>query len=218
MQVFVMVVVGWLVSVCLHEFGHAVVAYIGGDEGVRRRGHLTNPLTYIQPVNSILMPMLYLAIGGLALPGAAVMVDERRIRSRIMRVLMSLAGPSMSALAGLAFAAPFVLGVWSPADPRPLVVAAGMLVQLQAMAVVLNLIPLPPLDGFQAVASLLFSHETKRSLMRGAAWAPTLLMIVMFYSRGAQQFVWDAAFRATTPIGLTPETFARAFDAFQFWR
>jgi len=217
MTVFIMVMVGWIVSVCLHEFGHALMAYMGGDEGVKRRGHLTNPLTYIQPVNSILLPILYLSLGGLALPGAAVMVDERRIRWRLMRVMMSLAGPIMSAVAGLVVAAPFYLGIWSPSDPRPLVIAAGMLVQLQAMAVVFNLLPIPPLDGFQAVSSLLFSYETKRSLMRLGNWAPAILVLVMFRSRGARKLIWGLAFTVTEPLGLTAGTFERAWDQFRFW-
>jgi Zn-dependent protease len=218
MTVFVVVVAGWLASVCLHEFGHALTAYMGGDAGVRRRGYLTNPLKYIHPVNSIIMPMIYLAVGGLGLPGAAVMIDERSLRSRFWRVMVSLAGPVMSALAGLVLAAPFILGRWSPTDPRPVVVAFGMLVQLQVMAVFFNLLPVPPLDGFQAVASLLFSYRTKRRLMRSSNWVFFILILVMFRSQGARRFVWESVFSVTQPLGLTPETFADAFRQFQFWR
>ncbi len=218
MGVFGIVVVGWLASVCLHEFGHALTAYIGGDASVRRRGYLTNPLKYIQPMNSIIMPMIYLAVGGLGLPGAAVMIDERSLRSRSWRVMVSLAGPAMSAVAGLVLAAPFILGRWSPTDPRPVVVAFGMLVQLQVMAVLFNLLPVPPLDGFQAIASFLFSQETKRRLMRSSNWVFFILILVMFRSHGARQFVWGSIFSVTRPLGLTPETFAAAFRQFQFWR
>ena len=218
MAVFVIVLVGWLASVCLHEFAHALTAYIGGDVGVRRRGYLTNPLKYIQPMNSIIMPIVYLAVGGLGLPGAAVMVDERSLRSRFWRVMVSLAGPIASAAAGLILALPFLLGRWSSTDPRPVVVAFGMLVQLQVMAVLFNLLPIPPLDGFQAIASFLFSYRTKRRLMQGSNWVFFVLVVVMFRYQGARHFVWRTVFSVTEPLSLTPETFAAAFRQFQFWR
>jgi Zn-dependent protease len=218
MTVFLVVFGGWLVSLCLHEFGHAITAYAGGDAEVRRRGYLTNPLTYIHPVNSIVLPMVYLAYGGLGLPGAAVMVSERSLRSRFWRVAVSLAGPFMSAFAGCILAVPFVFGVWSPLDPRPVVVAFGMLVQLQLMAVILNMLPVPPLDGFQALASLLLPYRMKRRIVRGSSWVLLVLVIVLFRYRAAQDFVWGTVFRVTGPLGLTPETFAHAFREFQFWR
>ena len=54
MEVFIVVTVLWVFSVCLHEFGHAWAAYCGGDRTVREKGYLTlNPLHYTNPVTSI---------------------------------------------------------------------------------------------------------------------------------------------------------------------
>ena len=53
---FIVVLVGWIFSLTLHEFSHALVAYYGGDYTVREKGYLTNPLKYIHPVTSILLP------------------------------------------------------------------------------------------------------------------------------------------------------------------
>jgi len=67
---FLVVIVGWVFSLCLHEFSHALVAYYGGDTSVREKGYLTfNPLKYTHPVYSILMPMIFLLLGGIGLPG-----------------------------------------------------------------------------------------------------------------------------------------------------
>ena len=45
---FIVVIVGWIFSLCLHEFSHAVVAYYGGDTSVKDKGYLTfNPLKYM---------------------------------------------------------------------------------------------------------------------------------------------------------------------------
>ena len=63
---FLVVIVGWIFSLCLHEFSHALVAYYGGDTSVRDKGYLTfNPLKYTHPVYSILLPMIFLLLGGI---------------------------------------------------------------------------------------------------------------------------------------------------------
>ena len=70
---FAIVLVGWVFSLCLHEFSHALVAYYGGDTTVREKGYLTfNPLKYTHPVYSIVLPLLFLVMGGIGLPGGAV--------------------------------------------------------------------------------------------------------------------------------------------------
>ncbi len=57
---------GWITSVCLHEFGHALAAHLGGDTEVARAGYLTlNPLRYSHPLLSIVLPVLFLVSGGL---------------------------------------------------------------------------------------------------------------------------------------------------------
>ena len=66
---FLVVLIGWIFSLTLHEFMHAFVAYQGGDWTVREKGYLTfNPLKYTHPVYSILLPLLFLFLGGLGLP------------------------------------------------------------------------------------------------------------------------------------------------------
>ncbi|MDZ4267534.1 MAG: hypothetical protein U1D00_17900, partial [Mycobacterium sp.] len=55
--VFVFVIFGWLVSLCLHEFGHAYTAWRFGDRDVAVRGYLTlNPLKYSHPLLSLGLP------------------------------------------------------------------------------------------------------------------------------------------------------------------
>jgi Zn-dependent protease len=99
MQVFLLVTAGWVFSVCLHEFGHAVVAYRGGDYTVKEKGYLTlNPLNYTHPVYSLLMPLVFLFLGGLGLPGGAVYIEDRLLRSKGWRSAVSLAGPAMNVL------------------------------------------------------------------------------------------------------------------------
>src|SRR5262245_13560596 len=99
MACFFIVVILWVFSVCLHEFGHALVALKGGDYTVRDKGYLTlNPLRYTHPVYSILMPLVFLAIGGIGLPGGAVFIERDLLRSRQWETLMSLGGVAMNIL------------------------------------------------------------------------------------------------------------------------
>ncbi len=78
---FFIVLIGWIFSLCLHEFSHAIVAYNGGDYTVREKGYLSfNPLKYTHPIFSIVMPIIFLLLGGIGLPGGAVYIETWRIR------------------------------------------------------------------------------------------------------------------------------------------
>ena len=155
---------GWVVSVCLHEFGHAVVAYFGGDTSVKDKGYLTlNPLKYTNPGLSFVMPLMFLLLGGIPLPGAAVYINSRKLRSRAWKSAVSAAGPLASFLCAVAIA--IVLATLQPdfapdfsdgtfnldgfASPKIWwAQALAFLLTLEIAAVLLNLMPIPGLDGY----------------------------------------------------------------------
>jgi Zn-dependent protease len=176
-SVFLIVFIGWIVSVCIHEFGHASVAYLGGDKSVKHKGYLSNPFKYIHPVNTVIMPLVFLVIGRIGLPGAAVRINEAALRSRAWRVAVSLAGPLMNVLQAVVLSAPFMLGWWSPEERGTLVVSVAVLAQLQVCAVILNMLPVPPLDGFQALSALVLPRGLRKMLLR----ASTIVMLVLFF-------------------------------------
>src|SRR5664279_2990917 len=92
---FIVVLVGWIISLTLHEFSHAMVAYLGGDYTVKDKGYLTfNPLKYTHPVYSLLLPLVFLLLGGIGLPGGAVYIETWRLRSKAWVSAVSLAGPT----------------------------------------------------------------------------------------------------------------------------
>src|SRR6188474_2888900 len=102
---FAIVLFGWIFSLCLHEFSHAIVAYYGGDYTVKEKGYLTfNPLKYTHPFLSIVLPLLILLMGGIGLPGGAVYIETRLIRSRYWLSAMSLAGPAANGLVAVSLA------------------------------------------------------------------------------------------------------------------
>jgi Zn-dependent protease len=149
--VFVFIVAGWVVTVCLHEFAHAYLAWRFGDHEVEARGYLTlNPLKYSHPVLSILLPVVFIAIGGIGLPGGAVYLHPHRFRSSAQRALVSLSGPAIN----VAFAVGLLVlvrQVGLHSEHAVFWYAVAGLGLLQVMASVLNLLPIPGLDGYGAI-------------------------------------------------------------------
>ncbi len=155
----------WILCVCVHEFSHALVAYIGGDKSVREKGYLTlDPTRFIDPVFSLLVPAVVLMLGGLPLPGGSVQIDVSRLKSEAWSRYVSAAGPISNFVLFLLFAAPLhpELGFVDPAAvPQPTwVYFFGAMAVLNFIATLFNLIPVPPLDGF-ALIEHRFRYETR---------------------------------------------------------
>ena len=174
--VFIFVIAGWLVTLCLHEFAHAFTAWRFGDHDVEVRGYLTlNPLKYSHPLLSLGLPVLFIALGGIGLPGGAVYVRTSFMTKR-QKTLVSLAGP----FANIVFAVLLLLLTRLLYDPAHGVFWAGMafLGFLQVTAVVLNLLPIPPLDGYSALEPHL-SPETQRALEPAKQFGIFILLILL---------------------------------------
>jgi Zn-dependent protease len=212
---FVLVVAGWIFSLCLHEFSHAAVAYLGGDTTVREKGYLTfNPLRYTDPVLSIVMPLLFLLIGGLGLPGGAVYIDHSRLRSRHWSSAVSLAGPLSNALLAVLLALPFRLGLAGDGGIWPGLAFLGL---LQVSAVLLNLIPIPPLDGYGILAPYL-SPSVRRQMANVGTWGLWVVFLVMWYVPPANEAFWSTVYGLSSRLGIPPLLAMIGLQGFQFWR
>jgi len=175
---FLFVVMGWAVSLALHEFGHAIVAYIGGDRSVVAKGYLTLDVRkYGNLKTSLLFPIGILIIGGIGLPGGAVWINVGAIRSSAMRSLMSAAGPAMSGLCALACLLPIRLGL---IDSPGLLVGMAFLGWIQIIAMVLNLLPIPGLDGFGIIEPHL-SRETLRSIQPLRQYGMIVIFVAILF-------------------------------------
>jgi Zn-dependent protease len=174
--VFIFVVAGWVVSLCLHEFGHAITAWRFGDHDVAVRGYLTlDPRRYSHPMLSLGLPILITAIGGIGLPGAAVYV-RTSFMTAARRTLVSLAGPSANLLLAVLLLALTRLYF----DPKHPVLWAGVafLGFLQVTAVFINLLPIPGLDGYGALEPHL-SPENQRALEQFKPYGWLILLFVL---------------------------------------
>ncbi|WP_436492096.1 site-2 protease family protein [Actinokineospora sp. HUAS TT18] len=195
--VVLLVLGGWVVSLCLHEFGHALVAFRGGDREVYFKGYLTlDPRRYTDPVLSLLMPVIFLAIGGIPLPGGAVWINHHALRSRAVESSVSLAGPLSNLVVAILLAVS--VNVFEPAVP----LAAGLsfLAVLQLGAFILNMLPVPGLDGWGALEPFL-SHDARVFGAKARPWAPLFLFAALIGIPGVSQALWSVVYALFELIG-----------------
>lgn len=151
-----------LLAITVHETAHGWVALHFGDRTAQMQGRLTlNPIRHIDPVGTILVPGLMLLLPGGFVFGWAkpVPVDWRNFRhpKRDM-AWVAAAGPASNLLMGLIWALLARLALMLPADnwaKAPLLFMGVAGVFINTILMVLNLLPLPPLDGGRVLTGLL---------------------------------------------------------------
>jgi Zn-dependent protease len=211
---FTIIFLGWLFSLCLHEFAHAFVAYHGGDYTVREKGYLSfNPLRYAHPMLSIVLPLLFLLMGGIGLPGGAVYIETWRIRNRYWLSGMALAGPMANALVALVLG--ILLRFTSIADTAfgP---GLSFLLVLQVWAIIFNLIPIPPLDGYNILAPFL-SPAIAMQMERVRAYGIWILILALWYIPFVGDFFWMVVFVFSSILGADWNLAIRGLELFRFW-
>lgn len=217
--VFIFVIAGWILSLSLHEFAHAYLAWKAGDRSVEQRGYLTlDPRKYTNPLLSIIMPVVFLAMGGIGLPGGAVLIDRSKLSDN-QAIKVALAGP----LTNLAFAIASLtivgLGVVQFESQPHLTAALSVFGFLQAFVFVLNMLPVPGLDGYAAIEPTL--PQSVQELMRPVRqFGFMILIMALFYPNPLR----DGFFQV---IRLMVDLFdfnqrpadyvAEGFELLQFW-
>lgn len=214
LQTFLFVVAGWIFSLCLHEYAHARLAYEGGDTSVKEKGYLSfNPLRYLDPGLSIVMPVLFLLMGGIGLPGGAVWIDRSRIRNPKWLSLVSLGGPLANLLVAVVLAIPFWVSKTHQGGLWP---ALAFLAQLQIMAVVLNLLPVPPLDGYGVLRPFLPAELQAR--MDGAAqFGFYLIFGALWFIRPLNALFWHTVAALSGALGVPDSLADQGLQLFRFW-
>jgi Zn-dependent protease len=190
--------IGWIMTVVLHEWAHGFVAYLGGDYTIKERGGLSlNPLQYVDPVMSLILPAIFLMMGGIPLPGGVTYVRRELLRSRGWQSAVAAAGPAMNFLLFLLLSLPFhqrvgLIDATMPAgDYKTWHIFLGALAQLQIIAALLNLIPIPPLDGFNIISPYL-DEETRTKVTTPPI--PLFSLVVLFLVLSNVPAVHDAMF------------------------
>ncbi len=193
-----------VLSIAVHEFGHAIVAHKLGDKTPESQGRVTlNPVAHADPVGTLLFPlagMLFLTkgVGGFGFGwGRPVMVNpasfSRKYNQRTAHMMVAAAGPAMNLV--LAFIVTLVtvlllkFGVLgSDSGLLPTLMAA---IHLNFVLMFFNLIPAPPLDGGTILQGLL-PDSMQESFHKVSIYGPFILMAVIFIPGLASIFLWPA--------------------------
>jgi Zn-dependent protease len=224
--VFLFVLGGWVASVCVHEFAHAYVAYRAGDRSVEARGYLTlNPFKYTHPFLSIVLPLVAIVGGGFALPGGAVYLHPHAFRTRAQRSWAAAAGPLTNVVLAIVL-------VFVAKDHVRLVDIAGyfggqgahtrfwgavaFLALLQVTAAVLNLLPIPGLDGYAIIEPYL-SPETQQMGEKIKPWGLFAVLILLFYARSIQDAFFNLVDGIYGSLGGTEQARSFGYNLFRWW-
>ncbi|MEU8778651.1 site-2 protease family protein [Streptomyces sp. NPDC048606] len=216
LAVFLFVTSAWIVSLCLHEYAHARTALHGGDITVGAKGYLTlNPLKYTHPLLSIVLPVVFVILGGLGLPGGAVYIERDRIDRRWKHSLISAAGPLTNVAFAIVCTAPFWLDALDGV-PVPFVFALAFLALLQVSAAILNFLPVPGLDGYGVIEPWL-SHRVRREL---APLAPFALIGVfaLLWIPEVNAFFFEAVRGVLRGLGVSDLDTYCGRDLYRFWQ
>ncbi|MGW4245830.1 site-2 protease family protein [Nocardia sp. NPDC004722] len=213
--VFILVVAGWIVTVCLHEFAHAYVAWRAGDRDVEMRGYLTlNPLKYSHPLLSIALPVVFIALGGFALPGGAVYVHSHNFSPRTQRTL-SGAGPAVNAVCAIVLLV--IVRLFGSTTSHPSFwYGLSYLAFLQITATVLNLIPIPGTDGYGILEPSL-SYQTRRSLDQFKPYG-ILILFALLFTPELNRLFFDFIDQLFSLSGVPSYWWGRGDLLTRFWR
>ena len=197
-----------ILSICVHEFGHAIVADKLGDPLPRSQGRTTlNPVAHADPIGTLMFPLIALiATKGASLGfgwGKPVQVSprhfSRKFTMRTGHLMVAAAGPIMNLLFGM-FIGVVHLVLWKTGvlgSDSPLHAPLLYAVQLNFVLMFFNLIPAPPLDGGAVLEGLLPARHVP-TYQKYAVYGPFVLMAVIFIPGLARVFVAPAMWLSET--------------------
>jgi len=192
-----------LISVALHEFGHALMAHKLGDDTPSRQGRVTlNPLAHADPIGTLLLPIIggVSGFGGFGW-GKPVQWQPNRITRKISmstaKILVAIAGPSMNLLLAITIA-----GVHAILLSQHVVLLTSEVSQILMFAVLanfilffFNLLPVPPLDGGH-VAQSFVPYRHRDRFEQFARYSPFIVLAFMLLPQMQIVFTGPAQFLA----------------------
>ena len=149
-------------SIMIHEISHGAVAFYLGDDTAKRLGRLTlNPLVHLDPVGSVLLPLLLALPRLFGIPtivvgwAKPVPYDPRNLKNpKTGAGLIALAGPASNLLIAVVFAVLLKLAIVFELA-FGLTVAFQIIIFINLLLAIFNLIPIPPMDGSKILFALL---------------------------------------------------------------
>jgi Zn-dependent protease len=179
-----------LFAITLHEAAHGYAARHFGDLTAYAAGRISlNPLRHIDPIGTVLLPLLTLFVGGILFGWAKpVPVNFAALRRPKQDMLwVALAGPAANLAMALFWVLMMKLALMFPGSyfAEPLIGMADIGVTINAVLLVLNLLPLPPLDGGRIAVSLL-PHRQAFQLARLEPYGLVILILMVVVPVGGR--------------------------------
>jgi len=184
-SVYILVVL--IVSIAVHEFSHAYMAYRLGDPTAASMGRLTlNPMAHLDPLGTIMMFYMVFLGAGFAW-GKPVPVNPVNLRTNMRAGMawVSFAGPASNFLLAALFAIPVRLYTLMPI-PTAVAQFCYVGVWINIGLGLFNLIPLAPLDGSKVLVGILdhfrgeWAYRATNTLMSLEAAGPIVLILLIF--------------------------------------
>ena len=172
-----------LFAITLHEAAHGYVARHFGDMTAYQQGRISlNPIRHIDPVGTILLPLLTLVLGGILFGWAKpVPVNFSALRNPKKDMLwVAIAGPASNLVMAIGWAFFYKIAWLNPDNyfAEPLMSMAAIGIDINVILMVLNLLPLPPLDGGRVAVSLL-PHRQAWQLSRIEPYGIFILIFLL---------------------------------------
>ena len=170
-------------AITVHEAAHGYAARYFGDMTAAAAGRITlNPLKHIDPIGTVLVPLLTMLVGGILFGWAKpVSVDFSRLRQPKRDMLwVAAAGPGSNLIMALFWGVMYKLSAAMPeAMMLPLSLMAQVGIMINVVLMVLNLLPLPPLDGGRIAVSLL-PHPYSWQFAKLERYGFIILIVLLF--------------------------------------
>jgi Zn-dependent protease len=159
--------------------------------------------------------VVFLLLGGIGLPGGAVYLKRSRLRNSNWNVYVSLAGPLANVLFTLVLIIPFQLAIRT--DHFALAGAIAVLALFEVFAVILNLLPIPPLDGFHAIQDWLPASWQNSPWVTGY-YGVMLLFLLFWVWRDFANAFFQIIVNLTGHLGFDPFSVFLGYGALYFWQ
>lgn len=196
-------------SVSFHEFGHSLVAYRFGDYTAKSNGYLHLNFIKYSDNQSTFFALLVFLISGIFLPAGVVYLNNYLIdRKKVLWVY--LAGP-IADIITLGASVVF-LGFVTDGGSVLFMDVASALIVIKVMYIIFNLLPIPSLDGYNALAEIAPANIRDSMLSFGSQFGAFVLVLVLIVPADLFSPVWSLAFSMAEHIGISAQSARFGFD------
>lgn len=180
-QEILVLIISVLVAMILHEAMHGYVAYWLGDTTAAENGRLTlNPLKSIDPIYTVLMPIIFIVAFGIPLIAAKpVPINSSRLKfGEYGMALVGLAGPATNFVLAVIGAVLF-RSIGAHTSNAFLYNFLSIFTEVNAVVMIFNLIPIPPLDGSRVLYA--FAPDFLKDIMEKIESMGFIVILVFIF-------------------------------------